>query len=339
MSRLAAHNLAEQGPESALAPGISVVVPVYNSAGSLPELVARLEPVLRGATSSYELVLVDDGSRDASWQTICELTAQHAWIVGLRLMRNYGQHNALLCGMRRARYDAIITIDDDLQNPPEEIPKLLRKLDEGYDVVYGAPEHKQHGLFRGIASNITRLALQSAMGAESARNVSSFRALRTELRAAFDDYRAPYVSVDVLLSWATSRFTAIFVRHERRTIGTSGYTFGKLIAHGLNMMTGFSTRPLQIASLIGFGFTFFGVAVLAYVVGRYLIQGGSVPGFAFLASTIAIFSGVQLFVLGIIGEYLARIHVRTIERPTYVVRSQSSDRAPSAQFGSDRPNG
>jgi len=332
------HETSEQRGLGGTVRGISVVVPVYNSESILPSLVARLAPVLHSLSTEFELILVDDGSRDGSWSAIRELARQHPWVSGIALMRNFGQHNALLCGIREAHYDVIVTIDDDLQNPPEEIPKLLRKLDEGYDVVYGAPEHKQHGLFRGIASNVTRLALQSAMGAENARNVSPFRALRTELRTAFDDYRAPYVSVDALLTWASSRFTAILVRHDPRTVGTSGYTLGKLVAHGLNMVTGFSTRPLQIASLIGFGFTFVGMAVLAYVVGRYLIQGESVPGFPFLASIIAIFSGVQLFVLGIIGEYLARVHVRSMERPTYVVRSVSGDRVPSAHAGSDRPD-
>lgn len=327
------HKTSEQQGRGRTVPGISVVVPVYNSAGSLSALVARLEPVLRGATPSYELVLVDDGSRDASWRTIRELARRHPWVSGIPLMRNFGQHNALLCGIREARYDVIVTIDDDLQNPPEEIPKLLRKLDEGYDVVYGEPEHKQHGLFRGIASNVTRLALRSAMGVESARNVSAFRALRTDLRAAFADYRGPYVSVDVLLTWGTARFGAIHVRHDPRTIGTSNYTFRKLVGHALNMMTGFSTRPLRLASITGFAFTVFGMGVLAYVVGRYLVQGGSVPGFPFLASIIAIFSGVQLFVLGIIGEYLARVHFRTMDRPTYIVRPDREAKAPS-----DRPD-
>ncbi len=310
-----------------LLPGISVVVPVYNSEGTLRELVARLEPVLAGEAPAFELILVNDGSRDRSWSVIQELAAAHPWVRGISLMRNYGQHNALLCGIRAARYDVIVTMDDDLQNPPEEAPKLLHKLREGYEVVYGPPGQEQHGFFRDLASRVTKYALQSAMGAETARSVSAFRAFQTYVRAAFADYRAPYVSVDVLLTWGATRFAAVPVRQEARTVGSSNYTFWKLIIHALNMMTGFSTRPLQLASLMGFGFTLFGVALLAYILGRYFIQGGSVPGFPFLASVISIFAGVQLFVLGIIGEYLARMHFRMMERPTYIVHTEATNTA------------
>jgi len=301
-------------------PSISVVVPVYNSQQTLPELTTRLRNVLSAVAEDFEVILVNDGSRDESWRVICELATQHPWVRGIDLMRNYGQHNALLAGIREARYDIIITMDDDLQHPPEEIPGLLAKLDEGYDVVYGTPHKEQHGLWRDLASQVTKLALQSAMGAEAARNVSAFRAFRVQVRDAFANYQGPFVSLDVLLTWGTTRFTAIPVRHDPRLIGVSNYTFRKLVTHALNMMTGFSVLPLQLASLMGFSFALFGLLVLVYVVGRYLIQGGSVPGFPFLASTIAIFSGAQLLALGIIGEYLARMHFRMMERPTYSVR-------------------
>lgn len=299
---------------------ISVIVPVYNSQDTLPELTQRLEAVLSRLTDTFEVILVNDGSRDQSWQVISDLAEQCPWIRGIDLMRNYGQHNALLAGIRQARGDMVVTLDDDLQNPPEEIPKLVIKLVEGYDVVYGTPEREQHGFWRNTASGVTKLALQSAMGAETARNVSAFRAFRTQVREAFDDCRSPFVSIDVLLTWGTNRFAAIRVGHEPRRVGVSNYTFRKLVTHALNMVTGFSTWPLRLASLIGFGFTLFGLGVLTYVISRYLVQGGSVPGFAFLASAISIFSGAQLFALGIIGEYLARMHQRMMERPTYVVR-------------------
>ena len=268
----------------------------------------------------YEIIFINDGSKDGSWQIISELSDQYPWVAGIDLMRNYGQHNALLCGIRAARNEIIVTIDDDLQNPPEEIPKLIAKLSEGYDVVYGTPEKEQHGFWRDRASQISKLALQGPMGAETARNVSAFRAFRRDIRAAFDAYQSPYVSIDVLLTWGTTRFAAIPVRHDARWAGASNYTFRKLVTHALNMMTGFSTVPLQLASLIGFVFTIFGLGVLAYVIGRYLIQGANVPGFAFLASIIAIFSGAQLFALGIIGEYLARMHFRSMGQPPSVVR-------------------
>ena len=306
---------------------VSVVVPAYRSALSLPDLVRRLEPVLEAAASEYELILVDDGSADGTWKVIDELSQSHDWVRGIRLMRNYGQHNALLCGIRRAGHELTITLDDDLQHPPEEIPKLLKQLSPETDVVYGTPAVELHGLWRDIATQVTKFALQSAMGAPIARKAGAFRVFRTQLRDAFATYDAPYVSVDVLLTWATTRFDAIKVHHEPRAMGVSNYTFRKLVVHALNMLTGFSTWPLRLASMTGFFFTLVGTVALFYVVGRFVITGGSVPGFPFLASMIAIFSGAQLFALGIMGEYLGRMHARSMQQPTYTVREIAEQRS------------
>src|SRR5436190_3144198 len=303
---------------------ISVVSPVYNGEASVAELCRRLNEVLAANASEYEAVLVNDGSPDSSWAVIEEIASRHKWVRGICLMRNFGQHNALLCGIRAARYDVVVTLDDDLQHPPEEIPRLLEKLGQGFDVVYGAPKEERHGFMRALASRITRLALGSAIGIDLAKNVSAFRVFRTQSREAFARYQTPFVSIDVLLTWATTRFTAIPVVFQPRHSGTSTYPFTKLVRHALDMMTGFSTAPLQLASLIGFGCTLFGLAVFLYVFIRYCVEG-SVPGFPFLASIIAIFSGAQLFALGVIGEYLARVHFRTMNRPVYVVRNVSGE--------------
>lgn len=301
------------------APSLSVVVPVYNSARILPELVARLEPVLAANAAEFEVILVDDSSRDDSWEVVQRLAAERPWLSGIHLMRNYGQHNALLCGVRAAAHDVVVTIDDDLQHPPDQIPVLLAELARGHDVVYGYPEKEQHGLWRGLASLITKLALKNAMGSATARRSSAFRVFRTRLREAFESYQSQFVSIDVLLTWGSTRFAAVAVRHDPRKQGVSNYTFRKLVTHALNMLTGFSTFPLQLASVTGFAATLFGLGVLVWVVGRYLVQGSEVAGFPFLASIVAIFSGAQLFALGIIGEYLARMHFRMMERPAYTV--------------------
>jgi len=307
-----------------LSAGISVVVPVFNSASMLPELVVRLGAVLSATGADYELILVNDGSRDESWIVIKDLTARHPWVRGLCLMRNYGQHNALLAGIRSAQYDVTVTMDDDLQHPPEELPQLLQKFAEGHDVVYAPPEREQHGLLRDVASVITKLALQSAMGADTARMASAWRVFRTQLREAFAAFHSPFVSIDVLLTWGTTRFAAIRLRHDPRKEGKSNYTLLKLIRHAVNMMTGFSVLPLQLASLIGFAFTLFGGGVLAYVLCGYLLHGSAVQGFPFLASITAIFSGAQLFALGIIGEYLARMHFKSMDKPAYTIREPKS---------------
>jgi glycosyltransferase involved in cell wall biosynthesis len=302
---------------------LSVVVPVYNSAGTLGLLVERVETVLAERGGEYELVLVNDGSGDGSWERIAELAAGDEHVRGVDLMRNYGQHNALLAGIRAARGDVVVTIDDDLQNPPEEIPKLLAKLDEGCDVVYGTPTQRQHGLLRALGTALTKWALRGAIGDEIAGKVSAFRAFRTNLRDAFADYEGSHVSIDVLLSWGTSKYAAVGVAHDARAAGRSSYGFRKLATHALNVLTGFSTRPLHIASLIGLAFTLFGAGVLVLVLVRYFASGAHVQGFAFLASIVAIFSGVQLLTLGVMGEYLARMHVRLMDRPPYAVRDET----------------
>lgn len=307
--------------------GISVVIPVYNSGAILPQLVARLQPVLASLAPHHELVLVYDCSPDNSWEVIRNLAAERPWVRGLRMMRNYGQHNALLAGIRAARFATLVTMDDDLQHPPEELPKLLGAFGPGDDVLYGTPEQLRHGLLRDLSSAVTKMVLQGAMGAETARWVSAWRVFRTELRDGFASYHSPFVNIDVLLTWSANRFRALPVRHERRASGESNYTVGKLIRHTLNMMTGFSVLPLQVASVIGFAFTLFGMAVLAFVVGRYVLFGSTVAGFPFLASIIAIFAGAQLFALGIIGEYLARIHFRTMNRPAYTIAENTRSSA------------
>jgi len=314
-------------------PSISVVIPVYNGSATLSPLIDRLRIVLDRLATPYEIVLVNDGSPDGSWATIESLALRYSEIVGIDLMRNYGQHNALLCGIRRSRNDVIITLDDDLQQPPEEIPRLLAKLHEGYDVVYGTPKQEQHGFWRNLSSRVTKAALGAATSASVAPMVSAFRAFRASVKPAFADYRSPLLSIDVLLTWATTSFASVTVQRVARRSGVSSYRFRSLVRHTMNMMTGYSLLPLQLATMIGFLFTLFGILVLFFVLGRYLMVGETVAGFPFLASIIAIFSGAQLFALGIIGEYLGRMHLRMMERPPYIVRAATLVRtaAPSEQ--------
>ncbi len=298
---------------------VSVVIPVYRAEPTLLDLYSQLSDAMSRITAAFEIIFVEDGGGDGSWSIIERLARTDHRVRDIRMSRNYGQHNALLCGIRAAKYGIILTMDDDLQHPVGEIAPMLAALTPEYDVVYGAPQEEQHGLLRNLASRLTKIALANTMGAETARNVSAFRVFRTRLREGFQEYRSPSVSIDVLLTWTTTRFTAIKVRHALRTKGVSGYTPGKLIRHAVNLMTGFSTLPLQIASIVGFTFVLFGFSVLAIVLANYMIRGATVPGFTFLASVIAIFSGAQLFALGIFGEYLARMHFRSMDRPPYVV--------------------
>ena len=302
---------------------ISVVVPVYNGSDSLPPLVDEVGQVLPGVADEFELVLVNDGSPDKSWDVISGLAQTHSWVRGIDLMRNYGQHNATLCGIREARYEVIVIMDDDLQNPPREIPKLLEKLEEGYDVVYGVARKRQQAWWKSLASVIVKRAIAYVMGLRTVRDIGAFKAFRADLRKSFESFHSPDVLVDVLLSWGTSRFASVIVDEAPRTVGKSNYNFFKLIKVSLLVLTSYTTIPLRFASIIGFLFTLFGVGVLIYVLTIYFTVG-SIPGFPFLASTVIIFSGVQLFALGIIGEYLARVFERTGGKRTYVIGRTTS---------------
>ena len=307
-------------------PSISVVIPVYRSENSIPLLVKELAAELPRIAVRFEVILVEDDGGDCSWRAIEQMSAEYEFVRGFKLMRNFGQHNALLCGIRAATCELIVTMDDDLQHPTSQVKVLVDKLGEGYDVVYGTPANLRHGLLRNIASQTTKVVLQGVMGAETARNVSAFRVFRANLRDAFAHFRGPLVNIDVLLTWATSSFVAIHVPHAPRTIGKSNYTFGKLVTHAFNMMTGFSTLPLRLASALGLVMTAFGSVILAYIVmSQVFAFRFEVPGFTFTASLVSIFAGVQMFALGIIGEYLARMYLRIMDRPAYVVRQMTDE--------------
>jgi glycosyltransferase involved in cell wall biosynthesis len=281
-----------------------------------------LIPVLTKICSKFEVILVNDDSPDDSWKIINSLSINYPSVKGIRLMRNYGQHNATLCGVRAARYPICVTLDDDLQHPPTEIHKLLEKLDEGYDVVYGTPIKQPQGFIRNLITSWTKRTLAYVMGIPNLRNISAFRCFKTDLRKAFDQYQSPNVTLDVLLSWATTRFASIPVGILPPPEHRSNYNYRSLIRYTLLVLTGYSTAPLRFASIMGFVMTLVGIGVFIYVISIFMFAG-SIPGFPFLVSIIAIFGGTQLFALGIFGEYLARIFTRSMDKPTYVISDQT----------------
>jgi glycosyltransferase involved in cell wall biosynthesis len=296
---------------------LSVVVPVYRGESLVEPLVERLKAALPNFAESYEVILVNDGSPDGSWHAIeCLAEKYPGWLRGIRLMRNYGQHSATLCGLRLARYEVTVTMDQDLQHLPEDIPLLLAELEKGYDVVYGAPRKLPQGFIRNLLTATIKRILASTMGVPSVKNISAFRSFRTHLRAAFENFQSPNMIIDVLLSWGTTRFSSVPV--DIAEARASNYNFGALVKAALQILVGYSTKPLRLASWIGFAMTLFGLGVFVYVLVIYFTLG-SLPGFPFLASIIALFSGAQLFALGIFGEYLARMFDRSMDRPAYVI--------------------
>ncbi len=304
--------------------GISVIVPVFNGARTISELLQRLERSLENICDDYEVILVNDGSHDESWELIRGFSERFSWVHGIDLMKNYGQHNALLCGIRCARHERVVTMDDDLQHPPEEIFKLVRKLDEGLDVVYGVESQQSHPVHRKICSCWVKLALSMSLQNSVARKIGAFRIFRTQLRESFVSYTGDTVCVDALLSWGAKSYGFVEVDHCPRMNGNSNYGLTGLLRHALNNFVAFSAFPLKLVSLLGLGFTIIGICLLVYILGNYVMYGSVVPGFAFLASIIAVFSGVQLFSLGILGEYISIIHAGVMNRPAYSIRSTMS---------------
>jgi undecaprenyl-phosphate 4-deoxy-4-formamido-L-arabinose transferase len=274
-------------------------------------------------TSGSEIIIVDDGNTDDTWQVVRELSLSNKQVCGLRLGRNFGQHAALLAGVRRAEKPVVVTLDDDLQNPPEEVPKMLAALSDDVDVVYGLPERRRQSAWRNFTSASSKLLMRYALGFLRATEISAFRVFRTRLRDSFDGDLGPGVSIDALLNWSTTRFVSVEVKHDERKQGSSNYSFRKLLRFMLDTATGYSTVPLRFATGLGLVTVTLSVFVLGWVLWRPLTTGESVPGFPFLATTIAIFSGVQLIVLGVLGQYIGRMHFRVMAKPTYTVAEKT----------------
>lgn len=298
---------------------ISVVVPCYRSADTIGPLVQALGESLPQVADRFEVILVVDGSPDETGAVAERLVAEHDFLRVLLLRRNYGQHNALLAGIEVAQHEVTVTMDDDLQHPPSQIAALVAPLrDPAIDLVYGVPDVEEHGVLRSLSSRSVKAAL-AASGVPNARYVSAFRAFRTELRESFVDVRDPSVNLDVLLSWATADVEVVRVEMSRRQVGRSNYSFRRLVRHSFNMITGYSEGPLRLVTYLGFACALLGLGLLVLVIVGWLTGRTTVAGFTTVASMVALFSGAQMLAIGILGEYLGRLHFRSLGRPTYVV--------------------
>jgi glycosyltransferase involved in cell wall biosynthesis len=302
--------------------GVSLVCPVYCSAQTLRILVDQICTCLNGAYK-FEILLIDDRSTDSSWLEILQISKENSTVRGIRLGRNVGQHGALLAGIRSARFDKIVTIDDDLQNPPSEVIKLVQALDSNGGVVYGVSADVKQKLWRKASSVGAKQLFKKFLGFDSAVNISSFRAFETNLRDAFSGEIGPSVSIDSLLTWSTSTFCSIDVQHHPRLQGKSHYSFRKLVRFMIDTATGYSVVPLRLATTLGSIVTILGFVMFLWVTLRPLLTGVSVPGFPLLAASLAIFSGTQLLVLGILGEYIGKMHFRVMNKPSYVIVDSS----------------
>jgi undecaprenyl-phosphate 4-deoxy-4-formamido-L-arabinose transferase len=270
---------------------------------------------------AYEIIFVDDASPDDSWDVLRRLQAEFPEdIVAIQLMRNFGQHNALMCGFHHVQGKYVITMDDDLQHPPEEIPKLLRAMQHtGVDVLYGVPDRRQHHLWRNTGSGVVtafyRLVFNSRV------QPSAFRIVRKELIDAVRAYSLNYTYVDGLLAWNTHRIGQVEVEHRPRAVGRSGYSIRRLLVLAFNLFTNFSLLPLQVASLVGMLAAFGGLAMGCLYLCLYLFSQITVPGYASIIVAVLVLGGLQLLALGIQGEYLGRLHLNMNRKPQYTERA------------------
>ncbi|GGS81416.1 glycosyl transferase [Planobispora rosea] len=303
---------------------VSVVIPCYRSEKTLPVLAQRIVSVLQGMSVRHEVILVVDGSPDGTWGVAKSLARRLDAVRAVRLSRNYGQHNALIAGIREAKFDVIVTMDDDLQHPPEQIPLLLAALEgDRLDLVYGVPHREEHGFLRSFASRSVKAGMSCTLGVRHAQRISSFRAFRTCLRDGFEDLSGPHASVDVALSWGTSQVDSVTVHMNDREVGKSNYTLRLLMRHAVNMLLGYSTAPLRLASYVGFLTGIIGLLLGGMVIWRFARGDTTVAGFTTITSMIALFSSAQLMSIGVLGEYIGRIHGSGMGRPTYVVRERA----------------
>ena len=300
---------------------LSVVVPVYNGAASVGELVSELSRL--DIPGGLEIVLVNDASRDTSLAVCRELVRTAAVPVTLvDLSRNFGEHNAVMCGLAHARGDYTITMDDDLQNPPEEVKRLFEHCRDGkLDVVYTYYASKEHAAWRNWGSNFTNWCADHLLDKPPGLYLSSFRCMSAFVRERLVVYGGPYPYVDGLIFQVTHNVGRLQVRHLPRAEGRTNYTLRRLVRLWLSMFLNFSTMPLRLATLFGMGVGALGVLGIMFVLFEAIFYDRAVPGWASLMVAVLILSGVQLVILGVIGEYLGRMFMASNQKPQYLVRT------------------
>ena len=297
---------------------LSIVIPVYRSRATLPELHRRLVAALEPVEPLFEIIFVEDCGGDESWQVIQQLAQQDSRVHGIQLSRNFGQHAATICGFSQAKGEWIATLDDDLEQIPEHLPELYFKAQEGHDLVYGVYEERSHKSWRNITSAVARWLFNKAIPSLN-YTYTSFRMIRGDLARELERFDSPFPFVDGYLSWLTNRCASVVVPHGLRINGASNYTFKKLLTHTLNIFVTFSDLPLRMASWIGLSTFFFGMLWLVVIFFRYIFGGISVSGFASTMAAILLFGGVQLLVLGIFGEYLGRMNFKSSKKPLFLI--------------------
>lgn len=303
-------------------PYVSVVIPVFNSAGVVAQTVTRTRAALEATGKDFEIILVNDGSRDESWDIISELARHDPRVIAIDLLHNSGQHAANLCGFRQSRGEWVVTMDDDLQNPPEEIAKLSAKAEEGFDLVLGKFEQKRHASHRRLGSKLIRLINQRIFGQEPDLVLSNFRMIRRDVIDRICAYHGPYPYVPGLCLMYSRKRANTLVRHQAREVGHSNYNWKRILHLVAAILFNYSSFPLRVVGGIGVL-----VSIGSFVLGLYylierLVSHSTVPGWTTLVVLLAFFNGVVMIMLAMLGEYVVRIINQISTSDPYIVRER-----------------
>lgn len=298
---------------------ISIVIPVFNSENILSDTIKRTLNFLNSSrlVNDYEIILIDDRSPDATWEIIESFCKIDKKIKGIRLLKNYGQHTAVYCGLMGISGDYAVTMDDDLQNPPEEIEKLILKALEGFDAVFGRFERKMHSGIRKFGTKLVGIINKKIFGKPDNLILSNFRILRKDLVARMLQYRtmSPYIPGLVLMYG--EHFANVEVEHHAREIGKSNYTYYKIAELISRILFNYSSYPLRFISFFGVGMSFIAFLTGSFNIVVALTKGINVPGWTSLIVLLSFFNGLVLLILGLIGEYMARLINESSNSPVY----------------------
>lgn len=308
---------------AAASPNVSVVVPVYRGASSIAELFRRLQLAFHATGDEFEVIFVDDRGSAENWSSISALAQQHGQARGIRLSKNFGQHAATLCGISNARGEWIITIDEDLEQPPESVPALLEKARQGHLVVYGVNEKRSHARWRNLTSELGRSAFKFAIPSLN-REYTSFRVIHQSVAKGLERFQSPFTFIDGYISWITNTYATVIVPHDTGAHATSSYSLRKLVAHMINIFVTFSDLPLRVATWMGVGASVGGAAWGLLILVLKLMGTVSVSGYASIMAGMTFLGGIQLLILGIFGEYIARINFKTASMPLFLIEAETT---------------
>lgn len=302
---------------------VSFVIPCYRSEQSLPHVVAEIkEKMGRMDRYEYDIFLINDCSPDDTFQVIRRLCEEDRNIKGMDFARNFGQHSALMAGLRHSDGDYVVCLDDDGQTPADEADKLLDKLEEGYDAVYAKYDHKQHSAFRNLGSRLNERMTRVMLGKPPALYVSSYFAVKRFVVEDMVCYENSYPYVIGLVLRATKNIANVNVNHREREVGVSGYNLKKLVGLWFNGFTAFSVKPLRIATALGGGSAIIGFLYGIYTILKRILNPNVPMGFSSLMSALVFFGGMIMLMLGLIGEYIGRIYICLNNSPQYVIREK-----------------